>query len=75
MGNAHAVRSPSDDSLGCFACAAKIPVGPLRNSRVKHLTVLLTVEGVAPDGTVEADVVPWPPGRFHGRVQWHPEYD
>lgn len=72
-GKAHAIRVTAGSWLHRVAGALEIPVNSLHNQGMDRLAAPLVVEGVAPDGTVEA-VRGIGPGFCIG-VQWHPEYD
>jgi putative glutamine amidotransferase len=76
---AHAVRVTPGGWLHKLAGSAVIAVNSLHNQGVNQLAPGLVVEGVAPDGTIEAvRVVAGPDGPCPGYavgVQWHPEYD
>lgn len=73
IGKAHNIRAISGGWLHRVAGALNIPVNSLHNQGVDRLAPGLMVEGVAPDGTIEA-VRGSGPGFVIG-VQWHPEYD
>ncbi len=72
-GKSHNVRVTAGGWLHRIAGALDIPVNSLHNQGVDRLAPGLTIEGVAPDGTIEA-VRGQTPGFVIG-VQWHPEYD
>ena len=76
---AHTVRVTSGGWLHRLAGAAEIAVNSLHNQGIDKLAPGLVVEGVAPDGTIEAvRVVASQAGPAIGYavgVQWHPEYD
>ena len=72
-GKAHNVRLTPGGWLHRVAGAVDIPVNSLHNQGMDRLASDLVVEGVAPDGTIEA-VRGLTPGFVIG-VQWHPEYD
>jgi len=73
-GKAHAVRITPGSWLHRLGGAGTIPVNSLHNQGVDQLAPGLVVDGVAPDGTVEAVHVATARGFAIG-VQWHPEYD
>ncbi len=76
---AHALRIVSGGWLHRLAGATDIMVNSLHNQGIDRLAPGLIVEGVAPDGTIEAvRVVASQAGPAIGYavgVQWHPEYD
>ncbi|HEY2133047.1 MAG TPA: gamma-glutamyl-gamma-aminobutyrate hydrolase family protein [Acetobacteraceae bacterium] len=72
-GKAHTVRLAPGSWLHRVAGASEIAVNSLHNQGIDRLAPGLVVEGVAPDGTIEA-VRALSPGFAIG-VQWHPEYD
>lgn len=71
---AHAVRVVRGSYLHQLAGASEIAVNSLHNQGIDTLAPGLVVEGIAPDGTIEAVRVATAPGFAFG-VQWHPEYD
>lgn len=73
-GKAHEIRITPGSWLHRLAGAAVIPVNSLHNQGIDHLAPGLVVEGVAPDGTIEAVRLPGAAALTIG-VQWHPEYD
>ena len=79
QGKAHAVRITPGGWLHKLAGATEIAVNSLHNQGVNELAPGLTIEAVAPDGTIEAvRVIAGPDGPCPGYavgVQWHPEYD
>lgn len=79
IGKAHLVRATPGGWLHRLAGAEQFPVNSLHNQGIERLAPGLTVEAVAPDGTIEAvRVVTTPEGRPAGYgigIQWHPEYD
>jgi putative glutamine amidotransferase len=79
QGKAHAVRVTPGGWLHRLAGASEIAVNSLHNQGIDRLAPGLVVEGVAPDGTIEAvRVVASQAGPAVGHavgVQWHPEYD
>jgi putative glutamine amidotransferase len=74
VGKAHDVTVVAGSWLHQVAGARTIPVNSLHNQGIDRLAPGLVVEGVAPDGTIEAVRVANAPG-FAVGVQWHPEYD
>jgi putative glutamine amidotransferase len=74
IGKAHAVRITPGGWLHRLAGTSEIAVNSLHNQGINRLGCGLVVEGVAPDGTIEAVHLPHAPGLTIG-VQWHPEYD
>ncbi len=79
QGKAHAIRITPGGWLHRLAGASKIAVNSLHNQGVDRLAPGLVVEGVAPDGTIEAVRVvasrEGPNPGYAVGVQWHPEYD
>ncbi|HBK08560.1 MAG TPA: gamma-glutamyl-gamma-aminobutyrate hydrolase [Acetobacteraceae bacterium] len=79
QGKAHAVRVTPGGWLHRLAGATEIAVNSLHNQGVNRLAPGLTIEGVAPDGTIEAVRVTasqaGPAIGYAVGVQWHPEYD
>ncbi len=73
-GMAHSIRVTPGSWLHRQAGATEIGVNSLHNQGIDRLAPGLVVEGVAPDGTIEAVRVATAPG-FAVGVQWHPEYD
>jgi putative glutamine amidotransferase len=73
-GKAHAVRVTSGSWLHRVAGTTEIPVNSLHNQAIDRLAPGLVIEGVAPDGTIEAVRLPGAAALTVG-VQWHPEYD
>ncbi|MCX7379978.1 MAG: gamma-glutamyl-gamma-aminobutyrate hydrolase family protein [Alphaproteobacteria bacterium] len=73
VGKAHNIRATSGGWLHRLAGSLDIPVNSLHNQGVERLAPGLLIEGIAPDGTIEA-VQGTGPGFVIG-VQWHPEYD
>ncbi len=72
-GKAHRLRITPGSWLHRLAGCTDIAVNSLHNQGIDRLAPGLVVEGVAPDGTIEAVR-----GRSDGfvfGVQWHPEYD
>ena len=79
QGKAHALRLTPGGWLHRLAGASEIAVNSLHNQGIDRLAPGLVVEGIAPDGTIEAvRVVASQAGPAIGYavgVQWHPEYD
>jgi putative glutamine amidotransferase len=79
QGKAHAVRVTPGGWLHRLAGATEIAVNSLHNQGINLLAPGLTIEGVAPDGTIEAVRVAasqeGPAIGYAVGVQWHPEYD
>jgi putative glutamine amidotransferase len=76
QGKAHAIRVTQGGWLHRLSGGAEeIAVNSLHNQGVNQLAPGLTVEGVAPDGTIEAVSVIGPKSHYAVGVQWHPEYD
>jgi putative glutamine amidotransferase len=79
IGKAHAIRVTRGGWLHGLAGTTEIAVNSLHNQGVNRLAPGMVVEGVAPDGTIEAiRVANTPAGPVVGfavGVQWHPEYD
>jgi putative glutamine amidotransferase len=73
-GKAHSLAVVPGSWLHQIAGATTIGVNSLHNQGIDRLAPGLVVEGVAPDGTIEAVRVATAPG-FAVGVQWHPEYD
>jgi len=76
---AHSVRITPGGWLHKLAGTTELAVNSLHNQGVNELAPGLTIEAVAPDGTIEAvRVIIGPDGPCPGYavgVQWHPEYD
>jgi putative glutamine amidotransferase len=72
-GKAHSLKLTSGGWLHRLAGATEIAVNSLHNQGIDRLAPGLLVEGVAPDGTIEA--VRTVSSGFCIGVQWHPEYD
>jgi len=72
-GKAHSLRLIPGSWLHRLAGAGEIAVNSLHNQGIDSLAPGLIVEGVAPDGTIEA--VRAVSTGFCIGVQWHPEYD
>jgi putative glutamine amidotransferase len=70
---AHAVRLVPGGMLEGLLGRAEIRVNSLHGQGIRDLAPRLTVEGAAPDGTVEAVSCPGHPAFLLG-VQWHPEW-
>ena len=75
QGKAHSIRVTPGGWLHRLAGATEIPVNSLHNQGIDRLAPGLAVEGVAPDGTIEAVRVVAPSTNYVVGVQWHPEYD
>ncbi len=79
QGKAHGLRVIPGGWLHRLAGASEIAVNSLHNQGIDRLAPGLVVEGIAPDGTIEAvRVVASQAGPAVGYavgVQWHPEYD
>jgi putative glutamine amidotransferase len=74
QGKAHSIRITPGSWLHRLAGAAEIAVNSLHNQGIDRLAPRLAMDGIAPDGTIEAVHVADAPG-FAVGVQWHPEYD
>jgi putative glutamine amidotransferase len=72
-GPAHAVALTRGGRLAQILQTEHIQVNSLHGQGVHRLAPGLVVEGVAPDGLVEAFSAPAAPG-FNLAVQWHPEW-
>ncbi len=79
QGKAHTVRLVPGGWLHRLAGRTDIAVNSLHNQGIETLAPGLAVEGVAPDGTIEAVRVvasgAGPAIGYANGVQWHPEYD
>jgi putative glutamine amidotransferase len=79
QGKAHAIRVTPGGWLHRLAGATDIAVNSLHNQGIDKLAPGLVVEGVAPDGLIEAVRVAasqaGPAIGYAVGVQWHPEYD
>jgi len=79
QGKAHSMRLTPGGWLHGLAGTIEIAVNSLHNQGVDQLAPGVVIEGVAPDGTIEAvRVVSTPTGPVKGfavGVQWHPEFD
>jgi putative glutamine amidotransferase len=79
IAKAHAIRVTPGGWLHRLAGTTEIAVNSLHNQGVNQLAPGLRVEGVAPDGTIEAVQVrataSGPVPGFAVGVQWHPEND
>ena len=73
-GKAHEVRITPGSWLHRLAGAPVIAVNSLHNQGIDRLAPGLSVEGTAPDGTIEAVRLAGAAALTIG-VQWHPEYD
>lgn len=71
--HAHAVRLTPGGKLAALLGTDEIRVNSLHGQGIRDLAPGLTVEGVAPDGVVEAVSLPEQPSFLLG-VQWHPEW-
>jgi putative glutamine amidotransferase len=74
QGKAHALRLTPGGWLHSLSGTTEIAVNSLHNQGIDQLAPGLVIDGVAPDGTIEAVCVVDQPGYVVG-VQWHPEYD
>jgi putative glutamine amidotransferase len=79
IGKAHAIRVTPGGWLHRLSGASEIAVNSLHNQGVNKLAPGVRVEGIAPDGTIEAvHVIATACGPVPGfavGVQWHPEND
>ena len=79
QGKAHAIRVTPGGWLHRLAGATEIAVNSLHNQGINQLAPGLVVEGMAPDGLIEAVRVAaseaGPAIGYAVGVQWHPEYD
>ena len=79
QGKAHAIRVTPNGWLHRLAGSTEIAVNSLHNQGINQLAPGLVVEGVAPDGLIEAVRVAaseaGPAIGYAVGVQWHPEYD
>lgn len=79
QGKAHTIRVTSGGWLHKLAGASEIAVNSLHNQGIDRLAPGLVIEGVAPDGTIEAvravSTLAGPVPGFAVGIQWHPEYD
>jgi putative glutamine amidotransferase len=79
QGKAHAIRVTPNGWLHRLAGSAEIAVNSLHNQGINQLAPGLVVEGIAPDGLIEAVRVTassaGPAIGYAVGVQWHPEYD
>jgi putative glutamine amidotransferase len=79
QGKAHAIRVTPGGWLHRLAGATEIAVNSLHNQGINQLAPGLVVEGIAPDGLVEAVRVAaseaGPAIGYAVGIQWHPEYD
>jgi putative glutamine amidotransferase len=79
IGKAHGIRITPGGWLHRLAGTTEIKVNSLHNQGVDKLAPGVRVEGVAPDGTIEAvHVLATAAGAVPGfavGVQWHPEND
>ncbi len=74
QGKAHSLRVVPGSWLHQVAQSEDIAINSLHNQGIDRLAPGLLVEGVAPDGTVEA-IRHASARSFCVGVQWHPEYD
>jgi putative glutamine amidotransferase len=79
VAKAHGIRIPPGGWLHRLAGTTEIAVNSLHNQGVNRLAPGMRVEGVAPDGTIEAvQVLTTAAGPIPGfavGIQWHPEND
>jgi putative glutamine amidotransferase len=79
QGKAHAIRVTPNGWLHRLAGSPEIAVNSLHNQGINQLAPGLVVEGIAPDGLIEAVRVTaseaGPAVGYAVGVQWHPEYD
>ena len=79
QGKAHAIRVTPNGWLHRLAGSTEIAVNSLHNQGINQLAPGLVVEGIAPDGVIEAVRVTaseaGPAIGYAVGVQWHPEYD
>jgi putative glutamine amidotransferase len=79
VAKAHGIRIPPGGWLHRLAGTTEIAVNSLHNQGVNRLAPGMRVEGVAPDGTIEAvQVLATAAGPIPGfavGIQWHPEND
>jgi putative glutamine amidotransferase len=79
QGKAHAIRVTPGGWLHRLAGATDIAVNSLHNQGIDKLAPGLVIEGIAPDGLIEAVRVAasqaGPAIGYAVGVQWHPEYD
>jgi len=79
QGKAHSIRITPGGWLHGLAGTTEIAVNSLHNQGVDRLAPGLVVEGIAPDGQIEAMRVAHTPAGpalgFAMGIQWHPEYD
>src|SRR5579862_8915540 len=79
IGKAHAIRVTPGGWLHRLCGMSEIAVNSLHNQGVNKLAPGVRVEGVAPDGTIEAvHVISFggvPVPGFAAGIQWHPEND
>jgi|TARA_R110002072_G_scaffold176934_3_gene332776 putative glutamine amidotransferase len=70
----HPVQLEPDSLIARIAGRDSMMINSLHNQAIAHLAPGLVVEGVAPDGTIEAVRVGGA-SAFALGVQWHPEYN
>ena len=76
QGKAHAIRVTTGGWLHGLAGRTEIAVNSLHNQGIDRLAPGLSINGVAPDGTIEAvSIAPSHAKGYCVGVQWHPEYD
>jgi putative glutamine amidotransferase len=79
QGKAHAIRVTQGGWLHRLSGTTEIAVNSLHNQGINQLAPGLIVEGIAPDGLIEAVRVAasqaGPAIGYGVGVQWHPEYD
>jgi putative glutamine amidotransferase len=79
QGKAHGLRIIQGSWLHRIAGATEIAVNSLHNQGIAEPAPGLAIEGIAPDGTIEAvrvlTTAAGPVTGFAIGVQWHPEYD
>jgi len=75
QGKAHGMKLTEGGWLHRLSGRTEIAVNSLHNQGIDRLAPGLAIDGVAPDGTIEAVRVIAPSNRYVVGVQWHPEYD
>ena len=73
FGLVHEIDPVPGGCLAAFVGSAPVRVNSVHRQAIKDLAPALSVEGAAPDGTIEAVSVTDAPAFAFG-VQWHPEY-